>query len=50
MGTILTTIGALVLGGVVAAATVVGVVSSQTAAPDRSPTNVNAPVIEYGSN
>ncbi|WP_309650634.1 MULTISPECIES: hypothetical protein [Nocardioides] len=50
MGTILTTIGALVLGGVVATATVVGVVSSQTAAPDKSPTNVNAPVIEYGSN
>lgn len=50
MGTILTTIGALVLGGVVAAATVVGVVSSQTAGPDKSPTNVNAPVIEYGSN
>ncbi|GEP37213.1 hypothetical protein NPS01_08760 [Nocardioides psychrotolerans] len=50
MGTILTTIGALVLGGVVAAATIVGVVSSQTAAPDKSPTNVNAPVIEYGSN
>lgn len=49
MGTILTTIGALVLGGVVATATVVGVVSSQTAAPDTSPTNVNAPVIEYGS-
>ena len=50
MGTILTTIGALVLGGVVATATVMGVVSSQTAAPDKSPTNVNAPVIEYGSN
>jgi hypothetical protein len=50
MGTILTTIGALVLGGVVATATVVGVVSSQTAAPDKSPSNVNAPVIEYGSN
>lgn len=50
MGTILTTIGALVLGGVVATATVVGVVSSQTAAPDKSPSNVNAPIIEYGSN
>ncbi len=50
MGTILTTVGALVLGGVVAVATVVGVVSSQTAAPDKSPTNVNAPVIEYGTN
>ncbi len=49
MGTILTTIGSLVLGGVVAAATVVGVVSSQTAGPENSPTNINAPAIEYGT-
>jgi len=50
MGAILSTIGALVLGGVVATATVVGLVSSQTSAPDQSPTNVNAPVIQYGAN
>jgi hypothetical protein len=50
MGSILTTIGALVLGGVVGTATIIGVVNSQTAAPDKSPANVNSPVIEYGSN
>lgn len=47
---ILSTIAAMVVGGTVAAVTVVGVVNSQTAAPEQSPANVNAPVIEYGSN
>lgn len=50
MGVILSIIGSVVLGGVVAGATIVGVVSSQTAAPETSPTSVNAPVIDYGSN
>lgn len=50
MGSILTTVGALFLGGVVATATVVGVVSSQTAEPNKSPASVNSPAIEYGSN
>ena len=50
MGAILNTIAAMVVGGAVAAVTIVGVVGSQTAAPEESPTNVNAPVIEYGSN
>jgi hypothetical protein len=50
MGTILGTIIAAVVGGTVAAVTVVGLVSSQTAAPDESPASVNSPVINYGSN
>jgi hypothetical protein len=50
VGTILSTFAAMIVGGTVAAVTVVGVVNSQTAAPDESPTSVNAPVIEYGSN
>ena len=43
-------IAALVLGTAVAGATVFGVVSSQTAAPDRSPTSVEEPAVDYGSN
>ncbi len=50
MGTILSTVGAMIVGGAVAAVTVVGVVNSQTAAPEDSPASVNAPAIEYGSN
>jgi hypothetical protein len=45
-------IAAFVLGTAVAGATVFGVVSSQTGAPDNSPANVNEPAasIQYGSN
>ena len=50
MGSILSTFGALVIGGVVASATIVGVVSSQTSPSGDSPVNVNQPVIEYGTN
>ena len=50
MGAIVTTIAAVLIGGAVAGATVFGLVSSQTANPDRSPVSVNSPAIEYGSN
>jgi hypothetical protein len=50
MGAILGTIGSILVGGAVAAATIVGVVQSNTAKPDVSPTSVNAPVVDYGSN
>jgi Protein of unknown function (DUF2613) len=43
-------IAALVVGAALAGATVFGVVSSQTGAPDKSPTSVNAPVVDYGTN
>ncbi|GAA1911517.1 hypothetical protein GCM10009737_11260 [Nocardioides lentus] len=53
MGTLLGSVGALlasvVVGGAVAAVTVVGLVNSQTDAPDQSPANVERPVVEYGS-
>jgi hypothetical protein len=52
VGSILAALGSLVIGGAVATATVVGVVQSQTAAPDESPVSVNAPVedlVAYGS-
>ncbi|MDF9715606.1 hypothetical protein INN71_07715 [Nocardioides sp. ChNu-153] len=54
MGTgIIGTIVSLVVGGSVAAVTVVGVVNSQTAAPEDSPVDSQAPtssIIEYGDN
>ena len=49
MGAILSTVAAIVVGGVVAAVTVVGVVNSQTAGPDTSPGSVTSPQIDYGS-
>ncbi|WP_164519542.1 hypothetical protein [Nocardioides ferulae] len=49
MGSILSTFGSLVVGGIVATATIVGVVSSQTSPSGDSPANVNQPVIEYGT-
>jgi hypothetical protein len=49
MGSILSTFGALVIGGIVASATIVGVVHSQTAPSGHSPANVNQPVITYGA-
>lgn len=50
MGVTLGVIGSMIVGGAVAAATIVGVVQSQTARPDVSPTSVNAPVVNYGTN
>lgn len=48
---LITTIGSLVAGGVVAAVTIVGVVNSQTSAGDQSPADVTQPVvIDYGTN
>jgi hypothetical protein len=41
---------AMFVGGAIAAGSMYGLISSQTAAPDDSPANVNAPVFDYGSN
>ena len=50
MGTIISTVAAMIVGGAVATFTVIGVVNAQTAAPDTSPASVNQPVFDYGSN
>jgi len=50
VGTLVSTFAAMIVGGSVAAVTVVGVVNSQTAPPEKSPVSVNAPAIDYGSN
>jgi hypothetical protein len=49
VGTILSTFGSLLIGGIVASATIFGVVSSQTSPKGENPVNANQPVIEYGS-
>jgi hypothetical protein len=47
---VLVTVGSLIAGGVVAVATIVGLVHSQTSASGQSPADVNQPVtINYGS-
>jgi hypothetical protein len=47
---ILSTVAAMFVGAGVAAGSMYGLISSQTAAPEDSPANVNAPVFDYGSN
>lgn len=49
MGSIITPIVSLVVGGALATATVVGLVSSQTGAPEKSPGNAISPAVNYGT-
>ncbi|GAB2447368.1 hypothetical protein GCM10027062_31330 [Nocardioides hungaricus] len=49
MQAIIITFASMLVGGGLAGATVVGLVNSQTAPPDKSPANVSNPVLEYGS-
>lgn len=39
----------LVAGGLLASVSVFGLISSQTAAPSKSPANAEAPVFDYGT-
>lgn len=43
-------VAALVVGGGIGTAAMVGVVNSQTSPPAKSPVSVNQPVVTYGSN
>lgn len=49
MQAFLVSLVSVVVGGALAGATVVGLVDSQTAPPDKSPANVSNPVLDYGS-
>jgi hypothetical protein len=49
MGNVVAPVLSLFVGGALATATLMGLVSSQTSAPDRSPANAEAPVIDYGT-
>lgn len=50
MGSVIGTVASIIVGGVVATVTVVGVVNSQTSAPEESPGDVHNISVEYGSN
>jgi hypothetical protein len=55
VGSLVAAFGSLLIGGVVATTTVVGVVNSQTAPPDpaKNPVSVNAQtddIVTYGAN
>lgn len=49
MGSIVAPIVSLVVGGGLAVATLVGVVTSQTSAPEKSPGTVDSPEFSYGA-
>lgn len=52
MGTILGTIGSLIVGGVVASVTVIGLVNSSVNSTSSTPGDINAPAsqqFDYGS-
>jgi hypothetical protein len=49
VGTILGSVGAIIVGGIVATVTIVGLVSSSVNSSSDDPANVNAPSIDYGS-
>lgn len=47
-GSIAIAVGSAVAGAALAAVTLVGVVSSQTSAPETNPVNAGQPAINYG--
>ena len=49
MGSVVAPVVSILAGAVLGVTTLMGVVSSQTAAPDRSPGNVEQPTLEYGT-
>lgn len=49
MNPIVMSIVGIVVGGTLAAVTLIGVIESQTDGPDQSPANVSQPVIDYGT-
>jgi len=49
VGTILGSVGAIIVGGIVATVTIVGLVTSSVDSSSDNPANVNAPSIDYGS-
>ncbi|GAA1930679.1 DUF2613 family protein [Nocardioides hwasunensis] len=49
MGSIVAPVVSIIAGAVLGVTTLMGVVSTQTAAPDKSPGNVEAPTLDYGT-
>jgi hypothetical protein len=49
MNSIIAPIVSVLAGGILGVTTIMGVVSTQTGAPDKSPGNVESPSLEYGT-
>lgn len=49
MGSVVAPIVSILAGAVLGVTTLMGVVSSQTAAPERSPGDAEVPTLEYGT-
>ncbi len=49
MGSVVAPIVSIVAGAILGVSTIMGVVSSQTAAPEKSPGNAEVPSLEYGT-
>ena len=49
MGSAVAPVVSILAGAVLGITTLMGVVSSQTGAPDQSPGNVQSPTLEYGT-
>jgi hypothetical protein len=49
MGSVVAPVVSILAGAVLGVTTLMGVVSSQTAAPEKSPGNVEQPTLEYGT-
>ena len=49
MGSVVAPVVSILAGAVLGVTTLMGVVSSQTAAPEQSPGNVEQPTLEYGT-
>jgi hypothetical protein len=48
-GSFATILAMIIVGGALGAASLIGLVNSQTGAPGESPAHVETPVIDYGS-
>jgi hypothetical protein len=49
MGSVVAPIVSILAGAVLGITTIMGIVSSQTGAPDQSPGNAEVPTLEYGT-
>jgi len=49
MGSLVAPVVSILAGAVLGVTTLMGVVSSQTSAPEKSPGNVESPTLEYGT-
>lgn len=49
MGSVVAPIVSILAGAILGVTTIMGIISSQTGAPDQSPGNAEVPALEYGT-